>query len=54
MTRDELIEAGMIAFKDNAKLDWTAMGLTWLRVPMERVVDALVPLIEGVSDDAES
>lgn len=47
ITRDELVQVAIRAYKDNPRLDATSTGLTWLRVPMERVVDTLEPLIRA-------
>lgn len=45
MTRDELVMVGMTAFKGKPIMFADSPDLTWLRVPMERVVDAVEPLI---------
>jgi hypothetical protein len=45
VSRDELVAAAMRAFKDKPLPDTTALGLTWLRVPMERAVAAIEPLV---------
>lgn len=42
MTRDELVKVGMLAYKDKQNLDPDSPGLKWLRVPMERAVNAIV------------
>jgi hypothetical protein len=53
LTRDDLIAAGMLAYKGNPKLDPTSVGLTWLRTPMERVVDTLTPMIRADEQEWE-
>lgn len=49
MASDEVLYAAMVAFKqgDPDKIITTSSGLTWLRTPMERVIEAIEPMIRA-------
>ena len=40
-----LIEAAVRAYKNNGTLVATSPGLEWLRIPLERVIEAIEPMI---------
>jgi hypothetical protein len=46
MHRDEFVEIAMKAYKDRTISEPASPGLKWLRGPIERVVDTLLPLIK--------
>lgn len=48
MKQEELLAAAMTAYKGNPKgLNTESEGLNWLRVPMERTLTAIIPMIEA-------